>query len=119
MRSQNLHKETHAEFAISNEIQQAQARSVGKRPKQETEVGGLLRHGPILTRPHRYGLTYISGGANLQYICTNEYDGGAPVSDQTLPKVLKAHVSLTVSNLEASVDFYRKMLGIEPFKVKP
>jgi len=41
------------------------------------------------------------------------------MSDQTMPKVLKAHVSLTVSNLEASIDFYRKMLGIEAFKVKP
>ena len=41
------------------------------------------------------------------------------MSDSALPKVLKAHVSLNVSNLEASVDFYRKMLGIEPFKVKP
>ena len=35
------------------------------------------------------------------------------------PKVLKAHVSLTVSNIEASIDFYRRMLGIEPFKVRP
>ena len=35
------------------------------------------------------------------------------------PKVMKAHVSLTVSNIEASIDFYRKMLGIEPFKVRP
>jgi catechol 2,3-dioxygenase-like lactoylglutathione lyase family enzyme len=42
-----------------------------------------------------------------------------PMPDQTLPKVLKAHVSLTVSNLANSIDFYRKMLGIEPFKAKP
>ena len=41
------------------------------------------------------------------------------MSDSTLPKIVKAHVSLTVSNLTASIDFYRKMLGIEPFKVKP
>ncbi len=39
--------------------------------------------------------------------------------DATLPKILKAHVSLTVGDLTASIDFYRKMLGIEPFKVKP
>lgn len=32
---------------------------------------------------------------------------------------LKAHISLNVSNIERSVDFYRKMLGIEPCKVRP
>src|SRR5262245_18481129 len=42
----------------------------------------------------------------------------APMSDPILPKVLKAHVSLNVSNLANSIEFYRKMLGIEPFKVK-
>jgi catechol 2,3-dioxygenase-like lactoylglutathione lyase family enzyme len=32
--------------------------------------------------------------------------------------VLKAHVALNVSNVERSIDFYRKMLGIEPCKVR-
>jgi catechol 2,3-dioxygenase-like lactoylglutathione lyase family enzyme len=41
------------------------------------------------------------------------------MADPALPKVLKAHVSLNVSNLDASVDFYRKVFGIEPFKVRP
>ena len=31
---------------------------------------------------------------------------------------LKAHVSINVRNVERSVDFYRKMLGIEPSKVR-
>ena len=34
------------------------------------------------------------------------------------PIALKAHISLNVSNVEKSVDFYRKMLGIEPSKVR-
>src|SRR3981081_2019095 len=32
---------------------------------------------------------------------------------------LKAHLSLNVLNIDQSVQFYRKMLGIEPSKVRP
>lgn len=32
--------------------------------------------------------------------------------------VLKAHLALNVQDVEASTDFYRKMLGIEPSKVR-
>jgi len=32
---------------------------------------------------------------------------------------LKAHLSLNVRNVEQSIQFYRKMLGIEPSKVRP
>ena len=35
------------------------------------------------------------------------------------PKILKAHIALNVSNVEESIDFYRKMLGIDPMKVRP
>ena len=33
-------------------------------------------------------------------------------------QVLKAHVSINVRNVERSIEFYRKMLGIEPAKVR-
>ena len=33
-------------------------------------------------------------------------------------KALKAHVALNVGNVEQSIRFYRKMLGIEPSKVR-
>jgi catechol 2,3-dioxygenase-like lactoylglutathione lyase family enzyme len=33
-------------------------------------------------------------------------------------QVLKAHVSINVRSVERSIDFYRKMLGIEPSKVR-
>jgi catechol 2,3-dioxygenase-like lactoylglutathione lyase family enzyme len=33
-------------------------------------------------------------------------------------QALKVHVSLNVRNVEASIDFYRRMLGIEPSKVR-
>ncbi|MEA2491036.1 MAG: hypothetical protein QOH21_2828 [Acidobacteriota bacterium] len=32
--------------------------------------------------------------------------------------VLKAHLSINVRNVEQSIDFYRRMLGIEPSKVR-
>lgn len=31
---------------------------------------------------------------------------------------MKTHVSLNVSNIQESVEFYTKMLGVEPFKIK-
>lgn len=35
------------------------------------------------------------------------------------PNVLKAHVSLNVRDVQASISFYREMFGIEPMKVRP
>ena len=32
---------------------------------------------------------------------------------------MKTHISLNVSNISESVEFYKKMLGIEPLKLKP
>jgi catechol 2,3-dioxygenase-like lactoylglutathione lyase family enzyme len=31
---------------------------------------------------------------------------------------MKTHISLNVSNVRASIEFYTKMLGLEPYKVK-
>ena len=31
---------------------------------------------------------------------------------------MKTHISLNVRNVEESIEFYKKMLGVEPFKVK-
>jgi catechol 2,3-dioxygenase-like lactoylglutathione lyase family enzyme len=39
-------------------------------------------------------------------------------SEQTQIKTLKAHLALNVRNVEESTAFYRKMLGIEPSKVR-
>lgn len=33
-------------------------------------------------------------------------------------KALKAHVALNVKNVESSIEFYKKMLGLEPSKVR-
>jgi catechol 2,3-dioxygenase-like lactoylglutathione lyase family enzyme len=33
-------------------------------------------------------------------------------------QVLKAHISINVRNVERSIEFYRKMLGIDPSKVR-
>ncbi|HJR05698.1 MAG TPA: ArsI/CadI family heavy metal resistance metalloenzyme [Pyrinomonadaceae bacterium] len=34
-------------------------------------------------------------------------------------RALKAHLALNVSNVERSLEFYKKMLGLEPSKVRP
>lgn len=39
-------------------------------------------------------------------------------SEQTKINTLKAHLALNVRNVEESIAFYRKMLGIEPSKVR-
>lgn len=39
-------------------------------------------------------------------------------SNQTVVKALKAHLALNVRDVPASIEFYRKMLGIEPSKVR-
>ena len=40
------------------------------------------------------------------------------VTNQTKIQTLKAHLALNVRNVEESIVFYRKMLGIEPSKVR-
>jgi catechol 2,3-dioxygenase-like lactoylglutathione lyase family enzyme len=40
------------------------------------------------------------------------------MTDQTNVQVLKAHVSINVRNVERSIVFYQKMLGIGPSKVR-
>jgi catechol 2,3-dioxygenase-like lactoylglutathione lyase family enzyme len=37
---------------------------------------------------------------------------------ETSIKILMAHLALNVKNVEASIGFYKKMLGIEPSKVR-
>lgn len=39
-------------------------------------------------------------------------------TEQTKINTLKAHLALNVKNVEESIAFYRKMLGIEPSKVR-
>src|ERR671912_2870748 len=40
------------------------------------------------------------------------------LTEQTKINTLKAHLALNVRNVEESIAFYRKMLGIEPSKVR-
>jgi catechol 2,3-dioxygenase-like lactoylglutathione lyase family enzyme len=40
------------------------------------------------------------------------------MSDDTQVKALKAHLALNVKNVENSIEFYKKLLGIEPSKVR-
>lgn len=40
------------------------------------------------------------------------------MSEEKQVKALKAHLALNVRNVEESIEFYRRMLGIEPSKVR-
>lgn len=40
------------------------------------------------------------------------------MTDNTQVRALKAHLALNVKSVAASIEFYRKMLGIEPGKVR-
>jgi catechol 2,3-dioxygenase-like lactoylglutathione lyase family enzyme len=40
------------------------------------------------------------------------------MTNNTEIKTLKAHLALNVKNVEQSIEFYKKMLGIEPLKVR-
>ena len=40
-------------------------------------------------------------------------------SNTTVVQALKAHLALNVRHVPTSIEFYRKMLGIEPSKVRP
>src|SRR5262245_52898484 len=37
----------------------------------------------------------------------------------TEPAILKAHIALNVSDVDQSIEFYKKMLGIDPIRVRP
>src|SRR5688500_17568100 len=44
--------------------------------------------------------------------------GEVMASEQTEIQTLKAHLAINVKNVEESIVFYRKLLGIEPSKVR-
>ena len=41
------------------------------------------------------------------------------VNEYVSPSVLKAHIALNVASVGASVEFYKRLFGIEPLKVRP
>jgi catechol 2,3-dioxygenase-like lactoylglutathione lyase family enzyme len=55
-------------------------------------------------------------GLSSAHIRNREYDRRIQMTNQV--QVLKAHVSINVRNVERSIDFYRRMLGLEPSKVR-
>jgi len=45
-------------------------------------------------------------------------EGARKMTDQKQVQALKAHLALNVHNVERSIEFYKKLLGIEPSKVR-
>src|SRR6185369_871363 len=65
-------------------------------------------------------LTYIDCGTKLQTHSLRRIYYRCEVADMSTQeiKALKAHLALNVRNIDESIAFYRKMLGIEPSKVR-
>src|SRR6185295_12368292 len=57
----------------------------------------------------------LQAALSFSHIRRSEYEERIMPSEV---QVLKAHVSINVRNVERSLDFYRRMLGIEPSKVR-
>ncbi len=114
--AKDSHEIADADFFVSDQVEQAQAGAVGQSAKEEVERHRLFRvwHGKII-----YGLTDVFKERYAAHIRTSVYIrrwGGTMTS---LPvKTLQAHVAIHVRDVEASIDFYRKLFGIEPSKVR-
>ena len=64
----------------------------------------------------------------ISFVSTSGWHQGEPIGEvnerrerdqyEKDVKALKPHISINVRNVMASIEFYRKMLGIEPSKVR-
>src|SRR5204863_9961252 len=91
-------------------------RALAPRPGTEDVVAGRGRPRAIRAHACHIRLDRCDTRAYLVFhIRAGEYE-----EDRMTPQVqvLKAHVSINVRNVERSIDFYRKMLGTEPSKVR-
>jgi catechol 2,3-dioxygenase-like lactoylglutathione lyase family enzyme len=74
--------------------------------------------GAQLCALHKSALTNVNPGPMLHRITF----ALAHIKENIMPadhvQALKVHVSVNVRNVEKSLDFYRRMLGIEPAKVR-
>ena len=73
----------------------------------------------------KYALTYMCAVHMMIHIRKGEYitmgKEVAKMEQQTVRRAsaLKAHLALNVRSVERSLEFYRRMLGVEPAKVRP
>src|SRR5207248_11612847 len=102
-----LDEEADAHLAAGHQVQQTQSGAVAESLEQRFELFGRLFHIRLDRCNNRHYLSFhIRDGGYEENIMTSQV------------QVLKAHVSINVRNVERSIDFYRKMLGIEPSKVR-
>jgi catechol 2,3-dioxygenase-like lactoylglutathione lyase family enzyme len=61
---------------------------------------------------------YTTGSTNIVYAYAYIFAGTGGLMGSDSFAVFKAHVAVHVTNLQSSIEFYRKLFGIEPSKVR-
>jgi len=113
---EDLHKVADANLLVGHQVEETQPRAIGQGAKEEIERERffLPGHTRII-----YGLTDMSKEAYLKYIRTSVcvFLLGGPMAMESV-KARKAHVAIHVKDVGASIEFYGKLFGIEPCKVR-
>jgi catechol 2,3-dioxygenase-like lactoylglutathione lyase family enzyme len=125
---QSFDEETDAHFVCAQQVEQPQTRPVSQRPEEHFLVKTLcfLAHAANLTTILHIRLDIYSALAHTaEHIRIGECEKDRQIakelrkmSSETKVQALKAHLALNVRDVERSIEFYGKMLGIEPSKVR-
>jgi catechol 2,3-dioxygenase-like lactoylglutathione lyase family enzyme len=100
---EDFDEEANAHLSVAHEVEEAKTRAVRQGGKDFFQ----LHEGIFHMRLDKYDST--------AHILQSEYD--EVIMTSTI-EVLKPHISINVRNVGRSIDFYRRMLGIEPSKVR-
>src|SRR5580704_8538343 len=114
---QDFHKIAHTNFLVGDEVEETQAGAVGQNTKKEVDrkrfrFSGHGRHYIWLDRYMQIGVVSIHALKRIYLRLVGESMKTEPM------KALKAHVAIHVHDVAASIEFYRKLFGIEPCKVR-
>lgn len=130
---QNFHKEANTYLVAPHQVQQPKPCAIGESFEEGlfVECFRSFRHGGhILSRQadiclDRCPLWEDTAGHIRVGICRQEVDAHdvdglrrRKMSSEKEVQALKAHLAINVKDVETSIEFYKKLFGIEPSKVR-